>query len=58
MDLEMIAKAEAFLKDNFSASSCLQNDPAARNYRLEHSYRVANIAKTIAEGRGLMSLMQ
>lgn len=45
-------KTEAFLKDTFAASAYLQDDPAARDYRLEHSYRVANIAKHIAEAEG------
>lgn len=49
MNTEMIAKAEAFLKETYAASEYLQNNPTDRNYRLEHSYRVANIAKTIAE---------
>lgn len=52
MDREMIAKTEAFLKDTFSSSTYLQNNPTDRDYRLEHSYRVANIAKTIAEAEG------
>lgn len=45
----MITKTEAFLKDTFAASTYLQSHPTDRDYRLEHSYRVANIAKTIAE---------
>ena len=45
----MITKTEAFLKDTFAASTYLQANPADRDYRLEHSYRVANIAKSIAE---------
>ena len=49
MNTEMIAKTESFLKETFAASSHLQANPADRDYRLEHSYRVANIAKTIAE---------
>ena len=49
---EMIAKTEAFLKDTFAASTYLRNHPTDRDYRLEHSYRVANIAKTIAETEG------
>ena len=48
----MIAKTEAFLKDTFAASTYLQNHPADRNYRLEHSYRVAKISKQIAEAEG------
>lgn len=52
MNREMIAKTEAFLKDTFAASTYLRNHPTDRDYRLEHSYRVANIAKTIAETEG------
>ena len=49
---EMIRKTERFLKDTFAASSYLQANPSERDYRLEHSYRVANIAKQIAEAEG------
>ena len=52
MNKEMIQKTEAFLKDTFAASTYLQTNPTDRDYRLEHSYRVANIAKTIAEAEG------
>ena len=52
MNTEMIAKTETFLKDTFAASTYLQENPTDRDYRLEHSYRVANIAKTIAEAEG------
>ena len=52
MDTEIISKIEAFLKDTFAESSYLQAHPTDRNYRLEHSYRVANIAKAIAEAEG------
>ena len=52
MHTESIKKTEAFLKDTFAASSYLQANPADRDYRLEHSYRVANIAKAIAEAEG------
>lgn len=48
----MIKKTEAFLKDTFAASTYLQSNPSDRDYRLEHSYRVANIAKAIAEAEG------
>ena len=44
----MIAKTEAFLRQTFDESFWLREHPAERNYRLEHSYRVANIAKSIA----------
>lgn len=52
MDREMIRKTEAFLKDTFSASPYLREHPAERNYRLEHSWRVANIARAIAKAEG------
>lgn len=52
MNREMIAKTESFLKDTFAASTYLQSHPTDRDYRLEHSYRVANIAKDIAEAEG------
>lgn len=48
----MIEKTEAFLKDTFAASAYLRSHPVDRDYRLEHSYRVANIAKRIAEAEG------
>ncbi len=50
--MELITKTEAFLKDSFAASAYLQDHPTDRDYRLAHSYRVANIAKTIAEAEG------
>lgn len=49
MNIVMIEKTEEFLKETFAASTYLQNNPVDRDYRLEHSYRVANIAKVIAE---------
>ena len=52
MNREMIVKTEAFLKETFAASPYLVSNPANRDYRLEHSYRVANIAKAIAEAEG------
>ena len=52
MNIDAITKTEAFLKDTFTASTYLQSHPADRDYRLAHSYRVANIAKTIAEAEG------
>ena len=52
MNREMITKAESFLKDTFAASTHLQANPTEAAYRLEHSYRVANIAKAIAEAEG------
>ena len=53
MKAEMIAKTETFLKETFAQSPYLCQYPSYRDYRLEHSYRVANIAKTIAQKDGL-----
>lgn len=52
MNMEWVEKTEAFLKETFAASEYLQKHSAERDYRLEHSYRVANIAKAIAEEEG------
>ena len=48
LDLERIGKTEAFLKERFETSPYLNARPEAKEYRLEHSYRVANIGKEIA----------
>lgn len=53
MNTVLINQTEAFLKETFAASAYLQDHPTDRDYRLEHSYRVANIAKFIAEAEGL-----
>lgn len=52
MNTQIISKVESFLKDMFAGSSYLQKNPADRDYRLEHSYRVANLAKVIASEEG------
>ena len=52
MNIDIIMKTEVFLKETFASSRYLQENPSERNYRLEHSYRVANIAKKIAEAEG------
>lgn len=52
MDTLLIEKTEKFLKDAFATSEYLNTHPVERDYRLEHSYRVANIAKQIAEAEG------
>ncbi len=49
---DMLAKAEAFLKESFQKSIAMHNDPVGCAYRIQHSYRVANIGKTIAEQEG------
>ena len=50
--MELITKTEAFLKETFASSEFLRANPREAAYRLEHSYRVANIAKKIAEAEG------
>ena len=52
MNTHMIKRAEAFLRDTYTASAYMQKNPADKVYRLEHSYRVANIAKEIAQAEG------
>lgn len=52
MENEILTKAEAFLRNTYAKSKYMQENPADYNYRLEHSYRVANIAKEIAQAEG------
>ena len=52
MNVELTRQTEAFLNNTLASSSYLQNHPSERSYRLEHSYRVANIAKAIAQAEG------
>lgn len=49
---ELVEKAEAFIKAKFDESEFLNAHPADKEYRLQHSYRVANIGKRIAEAEG------
>lgn len=53
MNQEMIRRAEEFLKTSFDESQWAKEEPAQMGYRLEHSYRVANIARTIAAREGM-----
>ena len=48
-----IIKTEAFLRETFDNSLWLKEFPPDKNYRLEHSFRVANAARLIAEGEGM-----
>ena len=48
MDENLVRQTEIFLQETFHASPYLQEHPAEKDYRLEHSYRVANLAKDIA----------
>ena len=51
-DSNLIAKTETFLKDTFAQSSATERDASAVAYRIEHSYRVANIGRAIAQQEG------
>ena len=48
----MIEKTEAFLRQKFDAALYLNDHPDARDYRIEHTYRVANIGWEIAREEG------
>ena len=52
LNREMIEQTEASLKRKFDSAVYLNAHPDAKAYRLEHSYRVANIARRIAQQEG------
>ena len=52
MNLMIVEKTEKFLKEKFDASAVLNADPKRKAYRLEHSYRVANLGRQIAQKEG------
>ena len=52
MNGQWINKAEIFLKETFDNSEFLNAHPSDKEYRLQHSYRVANIGERIAEAEG------
>ena len=52
MDRRLIEKTESFLKERYSAGIYLNGHPEEMTYRLEHSYRVANIGRRIAREEG------
>ncbi|MCR4870754.1 MAG: HD domain-containing protein [Atopobiaceae bacterium] len=52
LNRELTDRAEAFLKQKYDAGLYLGNHPDAKAYRLEHSYRVANIGREIAQREG------
>lgn len=52
INMEFITKAETFIKEMFDESEFLNAHPSDKEYRLQHSYRVANIGKSIAEKEG------
>ena len=49
---ELIRKTEEFLKQKFDCAIYLNEHLEAKQYRLEHSYRVANIGRLIALEEG------
>ena len=49
---DRIQKTKQFLKASFDASPYLNTHPEGKAYRLEHSYRVANIGRQIARREG------
>ena len=52
MTREMVKKTERFLKELFDASPFMTAHPEDRASRLEHTYRVANIGRQIAQAEG------
>ncbi len=51
-NLERIRKTEAFLRGKLDSGVYLSSHPEAKAYRLEHTYRVANIGRKIARREG------
>ena len=52
LNREMTGKTETFLRQKFEESRHLSEHPDAKAYRLEHTYRVANIGREIARKEG------
>ncbi len=52
LNKEIINKTVEFLYKKFDESEYLTNNPDSKAYRLEHSFRVANIGRQIAEKEG------
>ena len=52
LNREMIKKTEEFLKRKFDDAVYLNEHPEDKAYRLEHTYRVANIGREIAVREG------
>ncbi len=53
MNEELVVKTKNFLKEKFEHAEYFAEHPEKATYRLEHSYRVANIGKIIAEAENL-----
>lgn len=52
LNREKTEKTEAFLKRKFDSAVYLNAHPEAKAYRIEHTYRVANIGREIARQEG------
>lgn len=52
MNSELIRRTESFLRRKFDEGAYLTAHPADKAYRLEHTYRVANIGREIARREG------
>ena len=52
MNSELIRRTESFLRRKFDEGAYLTAHPADKAYRLEHTYRVANIGREIARRAG------
>ena len=52
IDHDLVRKTEAFLKQKFEDAVFLHEHPEAKAYRIEHTYRVANIGRQIAVREG------
>ena len=52
LNRELVRKTEAFLKQKFEDAAYLKERPEAKAYRIEHTYRVANIGREIAVKEG------
>lgn len=50
--MQEIIKTKQFLKETFAKSTCFKSD-YDREYRLEHSFRVAKIGEEIAKNEGM-----
>lgn len=48
-----IQRTEAFLKEQFAGCAFFKEHPTDGEYRLQHSYRVAHVAREIARKEGL-----
>lgn len=52
VNITLIEKTETFLKQKFDEGGYLNAHPKAKAYRLEHTYRVANLGRQIALHEG------